>query len=479
MVKRILCLFAALLLAALLPCPNAAADGAVQPFAKKLTGGCTFSSDFTEDFTPVTDYNFRSSLVVPAGRSVTLAWPEEVPAAAVLLSFYTEPAPFTVRRYDGVGALLDESAGAALMNCLVEAAPPVRSVTFTATERDMVIYALDVYGAGRVRYSFDWQPTPEKTDYLLIAAHPDDDVRYLGAIIPICSLQQGRIGTAIYMTASRRPRFDEAQEGAWAMGLRTLPLLAGFEDAAKRDEARAFSLEMLTDYFVRALRRCRPEVVVTHDIGGEGGNWHNKRVAEALLAAVPLAADETADPASAAQHGTWAVKKVYLHLYGENALTLPIDEPLPRAGGRTAREIAHEAFACHQVVHPEKQNPIGENMRFPLSDFGLAYTAVGPDTPGVNDLFEHIDGSVLHDAYATPTPAPTPSPTPTPAPTPTPMPAPTESPAAADTPAPTESPSKARSADWPRTPALLAAGGAAAVAAAVWIGRRRERKKRG
>ena len=58
-------------------------------------------------------------------------------------------------------------------------------------------------------------------------------------------------------------------------------------------------------------------------------------------------------------------------------------------------EIATAAFECHQSQMPSRHAVRNEGV-YSLSDFGLAYTAVGPDTPGVNDPFEHIDPETIH-----------------------------------------------------------------------------------
>ena len=71
-------------------------------------------------------------------------------------------------------------------------------------------------------------------------------------------------------------------------------------------------------------------------------------------------------------------------------------------------EIAAAAFQCHQSQMPSRHSVSNEGV-YSLSDFGLAYTAVGPDTPGVNDPFEHIDPATIH-GVGTPATTQTPEP---------------------------------------------------------------------
>ena len=66
-----------------------------------------------------------------------------------------------------------------------------------------------------------------------------------------------------------------------------------------------------------------------------------------------LAADPQAYPESAETWGTWQVKKLYLHLWGEEADQIRMDWERPLAaafGGKTGLDVAEEAYAMH-VTH--------------------------------------------------------------------------------------------------------------------------------
>lgn len=400
--------------------------------AADLTRQCTLEASFPSRLTRLTDGDLESAQRFEAGESVSVSWTEDVPVAAVYFAFYREIAPFTVLQYDAAGALLSEHAPGPLWNNVVEPLPDARRVTIRA-EAELAFSAVTAYGEGTIPDYLPFAPTPEKADYLLVAMHPDDDVLFLGGVIPIYGAQQGREGVALYMASRVRVRVNEAMAGAWTMGLRTQPVFGGFPDIPPEYRAQfenTFRSADVVRYLVRQMRRYRPEVVVSQDVNGEYGHWQHALLAKAVLEAAPLAVDAEYDPESAAQYGVWQVKKVYLHLYGEGRITLPVTEPLSAFGGRTAVEVAQEAFACHQSQLPSRHAVTNEGI-YSLSDFGLAYTAVGADTPGVNDMFEHIDPAVLSGgATPTPEPSPTPSPAPTAAPTAEPAPAPSATPAA-------------------------------------------------
>ena len=46
-------------------------------------------------------------------------------------------------------------------------------------------------------------------------------------------------------------------------------------------------------------------------------------------------------------YGPWRVKKLYLHLYPNDQITLDWSKPLQSMGGKTGFELAEEAFAYH------------------------------------------------------------------------------------------------------------------------------------
>jgi hypothetical protein len=200
---------------------------------------------------------------------------------------------------------------------------------------------------------------------------------------------------------------------AWVMGLRNYPVFAGFRDVPntkKVEWGQDFTLERITQYLVTQLRKYKPEVVITHDTDGEYGHWQHILISEAAQQAVVLANDATYDPDSAAQYGVYQVKKLYLHLYAENAITLDVDTPLSSFDGLSASEVAKLAYEEHASQIANGYHRVRNEGVYSLSDFGLYYSAVGPDS-GTNDMFENIDGTLL-STYIAPSPSPTPTQTP-------------------------------------------------------------------
>ena len=449
--KTIILLLILILLLTGVPLGAAAAEGdpgtysiETEPAAQNLTGRCQVTSDLkTTAYTwRVTDAELFTAQVLEAGQRVSLTWREDVPVKAVYLAFKDYPEAYRVQQFDEAGALLKEEVGPHYVNHAVFLEEGTRTVT-VFPDSQIVLCSFYAYGEGAIPDYHPWAPVPEKLDYLIVAMHPDDDVLFMGAIVPLYGVDQGREGTISYTATRERVRKDEAGNGAWIMGLRNQPILGTFPDVPQRYREKyknSFKQKDVVQYLVALFRQYKPEVVFSHDLNGEYGHWQHQLLAHAVQEAVPLAADPAYDPGSAELYGTWEIKKLYLHLYAENPIHLPVTKPIDAYGGLTPVEIAAAAFQCHKSQLPSRHAVTNEGV-YSMSDFGLAYTTVGLDTAEVNDPFEHIDPAVLH-SLATPTPEPTPTPTPTPVPTDTPTPTPTATPEPTDTPtpAPTDTP---------------------------------------
>ena len=402
--RKIAILLALLFVCALLPLQGDAEDS----YAENLSAKCKYGGSISVHKDRLIDEDFESAQRVAKGKYLSIEWSDAVPARSVMLSFYYDPVAYTVTQYDAKGTTLLESEGTLLWNNLFELETDARKIVIRADENDFAICSLYVYGEGTVLDYHPFEQTPEKADYMLIAMHPDDDVLFLGAIIPTYGVQRGLEGVAVYMGTRLRIRRQEALNGAWIMGLRTLPVFGGFPDIPPEYYNKfknTFTKDDVVRYIVTILRKYRPEVVVSHDLNGEYGHWQHKLLAEGVLEAVPLAGDPTYQPTGYPEYEAWEVKKLYLHLYPEHKIQLDARVPIEGLGGKTAFDAATEAFQCHQSQLPSRHSVQDQGI-YSLTDFGLAYTTVGADTPGVNDMFEHIGSEAVSTATEEPTEEP-------------------------------------------------------------------------
>ena len=254
-----------------------------------------------------------------------------------------------------------------------------------------------------------WEPTPEKADLLFLATHPDDDLLFLGGALAWYGVEQKRKVAVAYLTISNTTRRSEALNGLWTLGIRTYPVFGEFRDCyAKSGQVKdaykqTGGKDKIQGWVTGLYRMMKPEVVVTQDLKGEYGHPQHKMVADAATAAYSLAADSGKYPETAEAYGTWQVKKLYLHLYGDEAEKTQFnwDVPLDSLGGMTANEKAEEAYAQHLTQKGAGQKFNGKMVKFSVAEyggkrypntwFGLYATEVGPDTQH-DDLLENIDG---------------------------------------------------------------------------------------
>lgn len=348
------------------------------------------------------------------------AWTSAEAVAGVYLKWYAQPVSAILVQTDASGAeLCRKTLEHPLYNAYYPLLPEARGLNILAAEETLLLSELSLYTAGGLPEGvLDWRQPLEKADLLVVSAHCDDELLYFGGTIPTYAGERGLAVQVAYMANGERIRVDEALAGLWHLGVRNAPVFLPFRDAyteSLEDALKRWGENETTGALVALIRRFQPEVVVSHDLNGEYGHGAHRATAYCLQKAVPLAADAAQYPDSATLDGAWQTQKLYLHLYGEGTVTMDWRAPLASFGGKTALELANEAYDMH-VSQQEYHQTVYDTGDYSSAEFGLAYTAVGADE-AKNDFFEHIDPARLSD-YVAPTPEPTPEPTPTPEPMP-------------------------------------------------------------
>ena len=135
----------------------------------------------------------------------------------------------------------------------------------------------------------------------------------------------------------------------------------------------------VVDYITSLYQKYQPEVVLTHDLRGEYGHGAHRVCADAAIKALDKA-----------NHGdnAWQVKKLYLHLYKENAITFDWRQPLAAFGGKSAHEVAVAAFKCHKSQQSNGLR-VEDSGSYANNRFGLYFSTVGYDHAAA-DLFANI-----------------------------------------------------------------------------------------
>ena len=241
-----------------------------------------------------------------------------------------------------------------------------------------------------------WQEPCERAELLLFPTHADDEFVFFGGVIPKY-VERGLDIQVVYMIShyhSDRARCGELLDGLWHAGIRHYPVINDAPDRECRglDEAIwIYKEEPFLSFQVEQIRRFRPLVIVSHAENGEYKQGAHMLCTHCLEQAVELASDGSYQPESAEKYGLWDTPKTYLHLYGpeEERTVLDYETPLEAFGGRSAYEVASEAFALHRTQQQWHFRVYGFDSPYDSHSFGLYRSTVGPDEAR-EDLFEHV-----------------------------------------------------------------------------------------
>ena len=360
-----------------------------------LSAQCTFRCS-VEDVPRYlfTDNNLRSSAILAEGASVSFAWEADLPARSAYLFSYVLPDSFTVVQKDGQGAVLQqEKLVPEKMHSLIPLADGCRSVTLISNGR-CKLNAFQIFGEGNAfpEKTVWWDEPKEYCELLLVSTHFDDEILMMGGVFPTYAGNQHRDCAIIYtVNEDNRMRQMEAMQGLWEMGVKREPIALSFDyssmNKALNNDARGVFRKDDLATMVGLIRRLRPLVVVTHDVDGEYGHQEHRKTSALVRRAVELASDPAYDPDSVKEYGVWQVQKEYIHMWKENPLLLDVKAPLENMDGRSALQVAKDAFAFHKSQ--QKWSVAVQNRRNPIGQYGLYFSAVGPDS-GINDMFENV-----------------------------------------------------------------------------------------
>lgn len=268
-----------------------------------------------------------------------------------------------------------------------------RLIDTSGKKAQFKINEVSVFGDGELPdWVQVWQPTQDKADILLLAAHPDDELLFFGGTIPDYGVERGLSVVVAYMSYSNTTRKSELLNGLWSMGVRNYPVIGTFHDTYSgtlEDGYHRWKQKDVDTFITGLIRRYRPEVILSHDVNGEYGHGAHKVCADAALRCSMNASDPTFCPDSAQIYGTWDVKKVYLHLAKEQPIHMNWRVPLASQNGRTGLEAADAAYRLH-VTQATTHFVVSDEDKNSCADFGLVYSTVGPDVEG-GDFLEHIE----------------------------------------------------------------------------------------
>lgn len=356
--------------------------------AAEITGRCEFAyAPRAEGRKNMQDGTY---LTYYTGKYLEITAPEDTPCCGVYVCFAGREAPFRIETLSGDGQWKAVAEDARRYANSYVSLPGLTHFRIAPSRQETISIAeLHLFGPGdRPAWVQDWQPFEGKAELLVLSAHADDELLFFGGIIPYYAAEEGRRVIVCYLTDQTSCRRNELLDGLWTCGVREYPHMGVLKDIKNDSLGASYGFwgeKTVVDYVTQLIRLYQPEVILTHAQNGEYGHGAHRACADAAAKAFSLAADAGYMPELGAP---WQAKKLYLHLYKENALTMDWRQPLAAFGGRTAFDIAKAAFDCHAS---QKSNGLTVQDDGPYANnrFGLYATTVGPDT-GLNDLFEHI-----------------------------------------------------------------------------------------
>lgn len=245
----------------------------------------------------------------------------------------------------------------------------------------------------------EWEPPCERADLMVMSTHADDEFLWFGGAIPYYAGELGYKVQIVYLTnhSGETYRNHELLNGLWMAGVRNYPIITDkFKDTILTREseevaAQIFGRDNVREFQVEMLRRFQPKVILGQAINGEYGHGAHILNVTTLLDALNLYEDPSVFPDSAQKYGIKKVQKCYLHLWPENQINVVWSEKkLEKFGGKNAFQMAVACYECH-LSQLKWYNEVREWGKCDCRKFGLVYTNVGYDTPGVNDMFEHVD----------------------------------------------------------------------------------------
>lgn len=399
----------AFLCALLLLC---AAQTALAAEAVDITDQCKFKTCYTAyKYSQMTDKKFTTYWDSKKVKNpyVILTSPEDQLIAGVYVCFGgTVPSSWEVQTSDNGKDWFKAADGLPYLHSYVALPEPsryVRVIVTTGKQMTLRINELYALSQGDVpAWVQQWEPTWEKADILFISTHPDDELIFFGGAIPTYAAERQNRVVVAYFTYANSTRSSELLNGLWHMGVRNYPVIGSYKDSYAKSLNDAYKgaggKNKVNEWVVGLYRQYKPEVVVAQDLNGEYGHNQHKMTADAAKNCIALAADEDQFVDLTIAYGTWEVKKLYLHLYEENQITMDWETPLQSMGGSTGLELASEAMDLHKTQ--EGKASMEQGVEYDNHLFGLAWSTVGEDVEK-NDFMENIST----EPVVTATPAPT------------------------------------------------------------------------
>ena len=344
-----------------------------------------FDGDYTSDFS------------FPGGTVITLTAEEEIDSLYLIFGSY--PGEWTLRTHGG-----EQRCGQnGFLHEYVKLDEPTRELQICLGSEDVLIRDVFAFSDGYLpTFVQVWQAPESGADILVFATHYDDELLFLGGLIPYYAAVRGLRVQVVYMTSNYQSGFSdyrfrphEALNGLWVCGDYLYPVtneVRDYECPSYRTAVYYYGEDQFAAFQTEMIRRFKPLVVVTQAEDGEYGHGAHILTALSVERAVKAAADPGQFPESAERYGVWDTPKTYLHYCGgpEEITWLSYEQRAAALGWRTPFETAQEAYRQHLTQQRWAGFYVyGFGHPYDSHRFGLYRTLVGPDEAH-DDLMEHV-----------------------------------------------------------------------------------------
>lgn len=358
------------------------------------------SAQLSEDITEKTDIaveNISLSLITDnsisthsSGENVVISAVSDTPINGIYIKFNKIPTK----------GMLNGETPVSVNGFMHEYIPLNGETSFRLEYASTDICDIFVYSDGILPKEVQvWQTGKNETDILLCATHSDDDQLFFAGLLPLYAGEKKlRVRVAYFINHfDTYNRTHELLDGLWHCGVTLYPDISPFPDGYSESasgaesflSSKGVSYENLLDFQKQLLNKYKPLIVVLHDLNGEYGHG-----AHILNTKTFLEVCENAD------ENVYVPEKIYVHLYGENKISLDIDTPLESFDGKTAFNVSQEAFRFHKSQHWTwfykwiygSGNNITSSAKirsYNPAFYGLYFTRVGYDTK-LDDMTENI-----------------------------------------------------------------------------------------
>ncbi len=221
----------------------------------------------------LTDFTYTTTVTMTKGDWFTVSFKPEQKVGAVYWEWRSIPKKALVECLNEAGEVVwSREYGNIIRFLSVFPEEDVRCVRMTVLEGTGKMAELFVYKKGGIApKAIVWEDRYDKADIMLVETHGNDDVLVFSAVLPTYT-DRNKAVQVVDIACDTIGRQRKSSPGSYLNGLRHYKTFFQFtglhttnynsfvEDWIKKDSRDPVAM------LVQEIRRCRPEVVVTHDI---------------------------------------------------------------------------------------------------------------------------------------------------------------------------------------------------------------------